>query len=126
MEEDNKHITCLEKEFEWLEQVIQYAVSSYLMHEGYENTWLTVEAPNLSDDEGGAYASFVHDNELNIYERLAMVLAMAPHVYPEKLDVFLEKTNCMIGHLQSLEVILIMLLMGFCLQYKRCYLLLVG
>ncbi len=93
MEEDNKHITCLEKEFEWLEQVIQYAVSSYLMHEGYENTWLTVEAPNLSDDEGGAYASFVHDNELNIYERLAMVLAMAPHVYPEKLDVFFGKNQ---------------------------------
>ncbi|NOQ72947.1 MAG: AAA family ATPase [Crocinitomix sp.] len=92
MEGNSVHIDSLENEFVWLEKVIQHAVSSYLMHEGYETSWLDIELPELEDTEG-AYAQFVQEHKLNAFERLALILALAPHIKPEKLDIFFGKNQ---------------------------------
>lgn len=87
-----KAINTLYKEIDWLGQVIDHVIRSYLMQEGHENNWLDIPVPNLADMDC-AYARTVKDWELNRYQRLALVLAMTTHLKPEVLDVFFGKNQ---------------------------------
>lgn len=83
----NCAIETLHIEMEWLQKVINQVISSYLMHEGHEKRWQDMPIPDLSNSDS-PYAKIVNEWNLNSYERLAITLAMTPHLKPEVLDVF--------------------------------------
>ena len=89
MEQSN--IQVLLREVNWLESVIFQAITTYLMQEGHENSWLEIEVPNL--DDGSVYGNRVEQWGLNNHERLLLALAMAPHIKPQALDVFFGKNG---------------------------------
>ena len=80
-------IKVLYDEIDWLQKVINQVICSYLLQEGHENHWQDIPIPDLPDSES-PYASIVNEWQLNIYQRLAMALAMASSLRPEVLDVF--------------------------------------
>jgi AAA+ superfamily predicted ATPase len=90
--EPNSSFSVLLEEVAWLQSVIDQAIKTYLLHEGHENNWEDLPLPNL-DAYDCIYSNTVMDWELNIYSRLALVLAMAPHIKPEVLDIFLSKNQ---------------------------------
>lgn len=81
------NLQTLHYELDWLETVIAQVIRSYLKQEGHEQRWQYIPIPVLDKDES-IYANLVHDWSLDIYDRIALALAMAPHVRPELLDVF--------------------------------------
>ena len=84
----DKDVTVLYNEIDWLEKVINQVVSSYLMHEGHEESWTDIPLPDLSDMSDTYYGAFVNERELNCFDRLALALTMAVHIKPNVLDVF--------------------------------------
>jgi DNA polymerase III delta prime subunit len=85
------NLNMILNEIDWLEQVIHQVITTYLMQEGHENSWLDLQIPEL--DEESDYSKKVREWNLNQYERLAMALAMAPHVKPNALDIFYGKNG---------------------------------
>ena len=77
----------LHDELDWLEQVIEQVIRSYLKQDGHEAHWSDIAVPDLSQGTG-IYAGIVRDWSLNSHDRLALALTMAPHVRPHMLDVF--------------------------------------
>jgi AAA+ superfamily predicted ATPase len=90
--EANVNIKVLQNEMDWLQSVINQAICTYLLQEGHENNWQDILVQNLSAIDC-PYAEMIKLWELDIYKRLALVLAMAPHLRPEILDVFLGKNQ---------------------------------
>ncbi len=86
------NIDILYEEIAWLESVINQVIKSYLLQEGHENDWKDIVMPDLSDSES-PYAQLVKKWEMGKYERLAISLAMAPHIRPEVLDIFFGKNG---------------------------------
>ncbi len=87
-----QNITTLNKEIDWLQAVIDQAIITYLMQEGHEKQWRDIPLPDLNESDG-AYADIVNVNQLGKLERLALALAMAPHIRPEALDIFFAKNQ---------------------------------
>lgn len=77
----------VQNELAWLQAVIQQAIGCYLLHEGYETSWTELPVPDLTDS-ASPYAEEVKNWDLTVFERIALALAMAPHIRPEILDVF--------------------------------------
>jgi AAA+ superfamily predicted ATPase len=86
------NISILHQELEWLEKVIQQVICSYLLQEGHENDWLDIPIPDLSAQKG-PYPDMINHWNLNVYERLAIALCLAPHLRPEILDIFFGKNG---------------------------------
>jgi AAA+ superfamily predicted ATPase len=80
------------EEINWLQNVIDQVIRSYLLQEGHEKNWMEIPLPDLSEKEG-PYANAVKDWQLNVYARLALVLSMAPHLKPEVLDILFGKNQ---------------------------------
>jgi len=85
-------ITVLNNEINWLQSVIDQVICTYLLQEGYEKHWLDIPVPDLSAADC-PYAFVVNDWKLDVYARLTLALAMAPHIRPEVLDVFFGKNQ---------------------------------
>lgn len=86
------YIQVLEQEVIWLQNVIDRTIKQYLMQEGYEEEQELLPPPDLSDTEC-PYAQTVMQMELDYIERLALALTLAPHLYPETLDIFFGKNQ---------------------------------
>jgi AAA+ superfamily predicted ATPase len=84
--------TLLLEELNWLEKVINQVIRTYLLQEGNEQSWEDLPLPDLTSNET-PYASVIQKYSLGKFERLAMALAIAPHVKPELLDVFIVKNQ---------------------------------
>lgn len=82
----------LEKETDWLEQVINQSIKSYLMHEGHEQHWLDIIPPDFNNNDS-PYAITLKETQSNIFDRLALALTIAPHIRPELLDIFFGKNQ---------------------------------
>lgn len=83
-----QNLQALDRELDWLQLVIQNVIACYLKHEGHTGHWLEILPPELVASES-VYAQKVLEWQLDIYERFALALALAPHVRPEYLDIFL-------------------------------------
>lgn len=81
------NIAALHREMDWLQEVIGQVIKSYFLQEGHEQRWYEIPLPDVEEEES-AYASSVRKWELDIFGRLALALALAPHLRPEALDVF--------------------------------------
>ncbi|MFZ1785364.1 MAG: ATP-binding protein [Ferruginibacter sp.] len=90
--DNDENIKCLNKEMDWLQDVVNQVVKSYLMQEGHEQHWLDIPVPDLAKMDT-PYAMMVKKWGLNVYARLALVLAMAPHFKPEVLDILFGKNQ---------------------------------
>jgi AAA+ superfamily predicted ATPase len=85
-------LEILYNELDWLQNVINQVITSYLVQEGHENSWLDIEPPDLNG-QNAPYATTVNDWELDTFGRLALILAIAPHLRPEALDIFFGKNQ---------------------------------
>lgn len=92
MKDIDTSIAVLQREIDWLQRVIDQAIRSYLLQEGHENNWRDLTVPDLSADDS-PYAATVNNWKLDVYARLALALAMAPHLRPEALDIFFGKNQ---------------------------------
>lgn len=92
MENNETSFLVFEKEIAWLQQVIDQAIKSYLVHEGHEKDWREIPMPDLAGADC-TYSNTVKEWNLDIYTRLALVLAMVPHLKPEALDIFFSKNQ---------------------------------
>ncbi|MFT5891226.1 MAG: AAA+ superfamily predicted ATPase [Dokdonia sp.] len=85
-------LSIIYQEIEWLEKVIHHAIGIYLQQEGHHKDWREIPIPDYTDVDL-PYANSIKDWELNVYERLTVVLALAPHIRPEALDIFFGKNK---------------------------------
>ena len=76
----------------WLSAVIEQVIKSYFIQDGHEKEWLDIPMQELSGFKD-TYSSSVTKWKLNVYERLALSLAIAPHFQPELLDIFFGKNQ---------------------------------
>lgn len=90
--EPDQSIQILLNEIEWLNTVINHSISKYLKQEGFEELDLELIPPDLSEIDS-PYAHKIIEWELNVYERLALILAITPHISPEALDIFFGKNQ---------------------------------
>lgn len=88
----NRFIATLYRELDWLQQVIHQVLESFLLQEVQKESWQDIPMPDMTDGES-PYASFVKDYDLNNNDRLALSLALAPHLRPELLDIFFGKNQ---------------------------------
>lgn len=90
--ETNQEILVLYKEMDWLQEVIDQVICSYLLQEGHENRWQNIPLPEIdADTENSIYYKKIEEWNLNLYERLCLALIIAPQIKPEVLDVFFSK-----------------------------------
>lgn len=85
-------IKIIQEEMDWLQLVIDQVICSYLMQEGHENKWQDIPLPDLTEQDS-PYADSLKKWNLDIYQRLSLALAMAPHIRPEVLDIFFGKNK---------------------------------
>jgi AAA+ superfamily predicted ATPase len=82
----------LEQELAWLARVIDARFKIYFGHDAAPKGVLEAVPPDLGKSES-AYAAFVRHYEWSFAERAAVVLALAPHVRPQLLDIFHTKNS---------------------------------
>jgi len=88
----NTAISVLHNEINWLQSVIDQVMRSYTLQDTEEKDWREIPLPELPET-GSPYADTVKRWQVDIYSRLALALAMAPHIRPEVLDIFLGKSQ---------------------------------
>lgn len=87
MEILQKNISQILAELDWLGKVINQSLKSYFLQEGHEKSWRELTPPDLSESDS-TLASIVNELNLDIDERVALALLLAPQFKPEVLDVF--------------------------------------
>ncbi len=86
----------IEREINWLQQVIDTSLTLYFKNESSIESVYLHQPPDLLLDQS-PYSQFVLENQLSFEERLVLILALVPFVKPQVLDVFLIKNqnlNC--------------------------------
>ncbi|HAP58456.1 MAG TPA: AAA family ATPase, partial [Cytophagales bacterium] len=86
----NPHHQALEAELAWLSQVQETAFANYFATEAGALQVLPA-APN--PEPGTHYAALLTRYALGPAERLALMLALAPHWQPELLDIYFHKNE---------------------------------
>lgn len=87
---ENRHIKAVYAELEWLERVIHQVITSYLKQEGHELNWYDIDLPIVTESR---LHDFQQKHKLDIVERIALALGLAPYVRPELLDIFFGKNQ---------------------------------
>ena len=79
--------STLDRDLDWLSQVIDARID---LHLGRETRWNSVReiAPPILDADESIYATFLNHYEMGFEERLTLLLALAPHIRPQALDTF--------------------------------------
>ncbi|HTR00568.1 MAG TPA: ATP-binding protein [Candidatus Acidoferrum sp.] len=83
----NANLNALNAELDWLGHVIDCVIRQYLRHEGHATHWIELTPP-AHDPGSSVYGELVRDWSLTVFERLALALALAPHLRPQVLDIF--------------------------------------
>ncbi len=84
---DLANLRALEIELDWLARVIDCVICQYLKHEGHDKHWVELPLPE-HEEETSVYGAIIAGWSLDRYERLALVLSIAPHLRPQILDIF--------------------------------------
>ncbi|HTN91405.1 MAG TPA: ATP-binding protein, partial [Sorangium sp.] len=74
----------LERELSWFRSVLEARIKIHFGEDATERSVLDISPPDLG---GSEYAGFVRRHQLSFVERLALVLALVPHLRPRLLDV---------------------------------------
>jgi len=86
-EEIINNTSPLAADLDWLEAVIQTRLKLYF---GEKSEFESIEQlqPNEFEGQDSVYVQLLNHYQLNLYERITLLLALAPHVKPQILDVF--------------------------------------
>ncbi|MCB0837841.1 MAG: ATP-binding protein [Bacteroidetes bacterium] len=90
--ETNASFHTLLREIDWLNEIINQVIGVYFQQENFDGQWYDIAPPDLIEDET-PYGQMVQQWELTRYDRLAMALALVPHLKPEVLDIFFGKNQ---------------------------------
>ncbi len=85
----NNSIATLEKEIDWLNQIIVYRFADYFKH---SERYPFPKAPDLSNDNS-YYAEMIRAYNLDEMGRVLVMIALAPHLKPSVFDVFYTKNE---------------------------------
>jgi hypothetical protein len=85
-----KNADTLTAELQWLAELINVSMKLYWNEECNYKRITEVLPPDLSDNDS-PYAGILKHYQINFSERVVLLLALAPHVQPKLLDVFLMK-----------------------------------
>lgn len=94
MVNDVQHInaTVLERELNWLENVIDTRLNIYFEKKSsYKSVFEIV--PPLHPEQDAPYVQFIHHYKMDSAERIALALALAPHAKPALADALFIKNN---------------------------------
>lgn len=85
-----QNASVLEKELKWFSEVLQ-ARFNYYFHQGDMAKDITdIPPPKLSSTDS-LYSKIINHYPMSIEERLVVLLALAPHIKPQLLDMFFTK-----------------------------------
>ena len=79
--------TSLQCEMSWFEKVLETRIALYFGHECEVKDILSLSPPDLSKDDS-IFAREIKRLGLGFFERLTLILALAPHIRPQILDTF--------------------------------------
>ncbi len=82
----------LAKEFVWLHKVMTFRFAKYFGADTPYKRLSEIKAPVLTRDNS-VYAQLVKRHKLSIEERIVILLALAPHLSPQLLDMFFTKNE---------------------------------
>lgn len=88
----NQNAISLERELDWLSNVITARIQLYFGHECDFQDIYDISPPDLSQDLS-LFAETVREYSISFDERLLLILALAPHIRPQILDPFLIKNT---------------------------------
>lgn len=77
----------LNLELEWFALLLETRMALYFEKESRYKNIIEVSPPEFSEDSS-LYASFLHHYSVTFEERVALVLALIPHIKPQLLDLF--------------------------------------
>jgi len=83
---EDENLAALDAELDWLEAVIAQVLTSYSKQESHEKEWCDIAMP--TPDTASVYGCLIAAWKLDRFERLALALAIAPHLRPQCLDAF--------------------------------------
>jgi len=82
----------LEQELSWFTHIIDTRFKLYFGHECPYQSIFEIPPPDLTTSTSH-YARFLHHYQLSFIERLAVILALVPHIRPQLLDIFHTKNK---------------------------------
>ena len=83
----------LEAELKWFQSVLEARIEQYFHHKGEVDSPLRIVPPVIDERDQSFYAKLVTHYELCSEERLVLMLAFAPDVKPEVLDIFFSRNQ---------------------------------
>lgn len=93
LEQIKTNAITLEAELAWLERIIEMRLAVLGGDNGTTNG-NTIDishcSPPALEGNESMYANFIHHYEMNMAERLVILLALTPHIRPQLLDIFLQ------------------------------------
>jgi len=88
-----RNAVFLETEFAWFFSVVELSIQLYFQHASEYADIYELQPPKLEQGQS-PYTDFVLNNALGYEERIVLLLALAPHVKPQLLDIFfIQNTN---------------------------------
>lgn len=87
MENNLNEMSELKKELVWFEQVLEARILQYFQQQTHPADPLSFEPPPL-ENKHSLYAELVNRHQLTLPERLVLMLAFAPDLKPQALDIF--------------------------------------
>lgn len=82
----------LQKEFNWLQTVIHTRLNLYFKQKTKYKSIYEIPMNDCSNDPS-VYAQVINHFEMNVQERIVILLALVPHVIPHLLDMFFIKNE---------------------------------
>lgn len=82
----------LQRELSWLSQLLEVRFKLYFQQECPYKSIYEIEPPSLADHPS-IFAEVVQHYNMTIEERVCLLLALAPHVCPQILDIFFTRNE---------------------------------
>ncbi len=83
----------LEREMDWLARVANWRIEEYFERKADADGFEIIANPPPLEATRSAYGGFIVAERLGVEERLLLILALAPYIRPQLLDVFWSKNS---------------------------------
>ncbi len=100
LKKDLHHLNAIDllKEIEWFNKVVDTRMKINFGQDCDYKSIYDITAPDHDEDES-VFAEFISFYKLSFNERIILMLALVPHIYPQLLDVFFSRNqNIERGH----------------------------
>lgn len=87
-----KNAHALTQELNWLAEVIDTSIKLYFGQETKYKSIYDIQPPDITLDES-FYAEIIKRDQTSVQERIILLLALAPHIKPDMLDIFFSKNH---------------------------------